>query len=90
MERPKRAATKVTDFQRYHLSGDLNNALQGRVDSRISQFEMADTAEELQCQLEEERQNSKQLKADAEIMKIRNEHELENWPRSNGRQPSNN
>ena len=45
MDRPKRAAAaKITDFRRYHLSGDLHDTLQGRVDNRITQFEMARAA----------------------------------------------
>ena len=75
MERPKRAATKVTDFRRYHLSGDLDTTLQGRVDSRVSQFEMAKTQEELQQQLEEQKAQSKRLFEEAELMRI--QHELE-------------
>ena len=64
MDRPKRAATKVTDFRRYHLSGDLDKQLQGWVDSRVIQFEMASPVEELQKELEEERGNSKKMMTD--------------------------
>ena len=64
MDRPKRAATKVTDFRRYHLSGDLDKQLQDRVDSRVTQFEMASTVEELQKELEKERENSKKMMTD--------------------------
>ena len=46
MDRPKRAATRVTDFRKYHLSGDLDQEVRGLVDNRVSQFEMT-TAEEL-------------------------------------------
>ena len=75
MERPKRAATKVTDFRKYHLSGDLDIALQGRVDDRVNQFEMAKIQEELQMQLEEERAQSKRMGEEAELMRI--QHELD-------------
>ena len=75
MDRPKRAATKVTDFRKYHLSGDLDTQLQGRVDSRVIQFEMAKTAEELKQQLEEERERSTKMMEDVEIRRI--QHELE-------------
>ena len=76
MDRPKwAAATKITDFQRYHLSGDLNQTLQGQVDTRIGQFEMSATQEELQQQLEEERAQSKQMMEEAELMKI--QHKLD-------------
>ena len=77
MDRPKRAATKVTDFRRYHLSGNLDEELKGRVDNRVSQFKMAQSAEELQRQLDEERESSRRLKEDAEIMWICNELEAE-------------
>ena len=74
MLRPKRAAaTKVTDFWKYHLSGDLDQTLQGRVDTRISQFEMAANPEDLQRQLEEEKEASKKLMEEAEYMKLQAE-----------------
>ena len=77
MDRSKRAATKVTDFFKYHLLGDLDTHLVGRVDDRIHQFEMSNTTEELQKQLEEERENSRRLQGDLEAMRIRNELEME-------------
>ena len=70
MDRPKRTASKVADFRKYHLSGDLDKTLQGRVDSRINQFEMPKSQEELQQQLEEEKENSKCLMEEMECMKI--------------------
>ena len=75
MDRPKRAATKVTDFRRYHLSGDLNEQLTGRVDTRINQFEMTTSADELRQQLEAEREASNKLQQEAEMLHI--QHELE-------------
>ena len=48
MDRPRWAATKVTDFRKYHLSGNLEDEVQGLVDTRVGQFEMAKTPEELQ------------------------------------------
>ena len=77
MDRPKRAATKVTDFRKYHLSGNLDEELQGKVDTRVNQFEMASTTEELQKQLEEACQSNKKRMEDVEVMKIRNELEVE-------------
>ena len=77
MDRPKRAATKVTDFRKYHLSGNLDEELQGRVDTRVNQFEMASTTEKLQKQLEEACQSNKKRIEDVEVMKIRNELEVE-------------
>ena len=75
MDRPKRVANKVSDYRKYHLSGDLDETLQGRVDTRVNQFEMAKSNEELQKQLEEERAQSKRIMDEMEHMKI--EHELE-------------
>ena len=78
MDRPKRAAaSKVTNFRKFHLSGDLDTEISGLVDTRINQFEMATTAEELQKQLEEEREQSRKLQEDAELLKIRNALEVE-------------
>ena len=68
MDRPKRAATKVTDFRKYHLSGNLDQELQGRVDSRINQFEMSTNTDDLERELEEAREHSCKLKEDAETM----------------------
>ena len=73
MDRPRRAATKVTDFRRYHLSGDLDQEVRGLVDSRVEQFEMSLTTEQLKQQLDEEREASKKLQEDLEQMKIQNE-----------------
>ena len=76
MERPKCAATKVTDFRQYHLSGDLDNTIKGLVDNRVSQFEMA-TMEELKQKLEEEKEQSRKMQEEAEVQRIQNELELE-------------
>ena len=76
MERPKRAASKVSDFRRYHLSGNLDKELQGCVGARISQYEMS-TPEELQQQLQDAEENSKKMQQDVEAMQIRNKIDLE-------------
>ena len=67
MDRPKRAATKVTNFCTLHRSGD----------PAIQEEEMVQTAEELQQQLEQEKEQSRKLMEDAELMKLRNELETE-------------
>ena len=77
MARPRRAASKITDFRRYHLSGDLDQEVHGLVDSRVTHFEMTATAEELKQRLETERQNSKKLQEDAELTEIQNQLEIE-------------
>ena len=75
MDMPKRVANKVSDYRKYHLSGDLDETLQGTVDTRVNQFKMAKSNEELQKQLEEERAQSKCIMDEMERMKI--EHKLE-------------
>ena len=39
MERPKRTASKVTNYRTYHLSGDLDQTLQGKVGQVVNTFE---------------------------------------------------
>ena len=75
MDRPKWTAARVTDYRHYHLSGDLSQHLQGRVDSRITQFEMA--SEELKQQLEAEKEASEKLQEEAELMQIKHDLETE-------------
>ena len=77
MDRPKRAATKVTDFRQYHLSGELDEHLKGQVDNTIRHFEMAGAAEDLKKKLEEEKEQSRRLQEEAEILKIQSELESE-------------
>ena len=77
MDRAKRVATKVTDFRKYHLSGDLGETLRGRVNSHVTQYEMASEAEILSKELEEAKANYKKMMEEAEIMKIRNKLEIE-------------
>ena len=77
MDRPKRAATKVTDFRKFHLSGDLNEQLQGRVDTRVTQFKMASTLEELRQQLENSKEKSRKMQQEAEMLRIQQEPEAE-------------
>ena len=82
MDRPKRAAAmKITDFRHYHLSGDLNTELAGRVDTHISQFESTMSTEELRKQLEEDREAGRKVQEDMECMKIQNEIETERLKR---------
>ena len=39
MDRPKRSASKVTNFRTFHLSGDLDTSLQGKVGQVVNAFE---------------------------------------------------
>ena len=87
MDRPKRAASKVGNYRHFHLSGDLNTSLQGKVDSVVDQFEALNmsqeaipegaTAEQLREMLEKSKASSAELEAEAEIMKLRNELEAQ-------------
>ena len=77
MERPKRAATKVTDFRRYHLSGNLEDEVHGLVGSRITQFSMSTAAEQLKAQIEAEKENSKRLEEEAQVAELQHQLELE-------------
>ena len=77
MDRPKRAAaSKVSNFRTFHLSGDLNQEIKGLVDARIEQFDMTST-EDLRIQLEQEREDNRKLEENVEQAKILNELEIE-------------
>ena len=87
MDRPKRAASKVTDYRKYHLSGDLNISLSGRVESVVGQFEertmsqltIPDNAstEELKQLVELSKANSQQRLEEMEQLRLRNELEAQ-------------
>ena len=71
MDRPKRAASKVSDYRTYHLSGDLDKTLQGRVEQVIHTLEVSqDTdmsdAEKLQRELDEKKAANKLAAQQAE------------------------
>ena len=87
MDRKKRSASKVTDYRKFHLSGDLDQVVQGKVSDTIKRLEntyegtnMSEeeaTPEQLQEMLREQKQNSDKLQQQVEAMKIRNELEAE-------------
>ena len=81
MDRQHRAASKVTDYRKYHLSGDLDQVLQGRVSGAVTLFENTDTAtmslcpisedatpEQLQEMLTKQKSNSAKLQQQVEAM----------------------
>ena len=76
MDRPKRAATKVTNFRTFHLSGDLDDQVKGLVDTRIEQFNMS-SSKELKQQLELEKESNRKLEEEAEYTCIQHEIEVE-------------
>ena len=89
MDRQRRSASRVTDYRKYHLSGDLDQVLQGRVSNSIDRLEkfhlgamdnhdIEDSSpEELQELLKEQKESSSKLQQQVEAMKLRNELEAE-------------
>ena len=90
MDRQRRSASKVTDYRKYHLSGDLEQTLQGKVSGTVELLEgplqttMATspvkedaTPEELQELLKEHKDNSARLQQQVEALRLRNELEAE-------------
>ena len=77
MNRPKRAAAKITDYRHYHLSGDLDTTLQGRVGTWVTQFEMATPQDDLIKELEVEKENSRKLQEELENTRLQSEIENE-------------
>ena len=92
MDRPKRSNYRV-DYRRYHLSGDLDKTLQGKVGAAIDQFEEANitntcemsqavipedaTTAQLQEILGKNREASSLMESQLEQLRIRNEIEAE-------------
>ena len=90
MERPpRRQASKVANYRRYHLSGDLDKVVQGIVSDQVSRLEHNDNMAEPMI-AEEENQNkelteavqaqrdrSARLQLQVENMKLRNEIEAQ-------------
>ena len=87
MDGQKRSTSKVTDYRKFHLLGDLDQVVQGRVSSTIDKLEsitkhsnMEDdnaTSEQLQELLKEQKETSSKLQQQVKAMKIRNELEAE-------------
>ena len=83
MDQKRHAASKVTDFQRYHLSGDLDQELEGRVSSVRLQFEMAveipegASPEELQKLLDDQQKEADRLQQEMIQLELRNKIEAE-------------
>ena len=88
MDRQRRAASKVTDYRKYHLSGDLNEVIQGKVSETIHRLESSTimdsttvkesaTADQLQDMLKEQKANSSRLQQQVKEMQLRNDLEVE-------------
>ena len=61
MDRPKRSATKVANYRTFHLSGDLDETLQGKVSQTISNFEENLNLETTQEEIEGEPSTNKNM-----------------------------
>ena len=89
MDRQRRSASKITDYRRYHLSGDLEHVVQGKVSGAVELLERTDKSvmendnieesspEELQDLIREQKENSARLQQQVETMRLRNELEAE-------------
>lgn len=89
MDRQRRSASKITDYRKFHLAGDLEQVVQGKVSETIERLEATDsimntpsvgeeeTAEQLEQLLKEQRESSARLQQQAETMKLRNALEVE-------------
>ena len=74
MERPPRlGASKVSDFQRYHLSGELKELVQGKVGTTVSRWEGIHTAGQADSHMENPQEAQGQLKAELEQRQIQRE-----------------
>ena len=68
MERPKQAATKVRDYRKYHLSGDLDKHIRGKVGQVVSQIEEMSTQQELEQKLEAQTEATRKLELEVAEM----------------------
>ena len=84
MDRPKRAASKVTDYRKYHLSGDLDKVLEGKVTQAIGNWEHQDnmaalgenaTADEIRQALEAQQKEEEQRQSELQKALLRNQFE---------------
>ena len=87
MDRQCRAASKITNYRKYHLSGDLDKVVQGRVSGVVEQLENTTdmeepslkeaTTEQLQELLQQQKDTSTKIQQQVEAMKLKNELEAE-------------
>ena len=87
---PRRSALKVQNFRHYHLSGDLEEVVQGKVSEAVNRWEdtcvsgtYLDTMDEetqhadLQAQVKEQKDKSARMQLEVQNMKLQNELEAE-------------
>ena len=83
MDRAKRSVNRVTNFHTFHDCSTFTSHTQSlqvashTLSPQLQTSVMAQSAEELRQQLEEQKEHSLKLVEDAELMKIRNELEVE-------------
>ena len=87
MERNKRAVPRITNYRKFHLSGDLEEVISGIVEQSVNRLEpprttamatpQEHTADNLRQQLEEQKQQSQRMQEQMETMRLRNELESE-------------
>ena len=84
MERPKCNATKIQDYRKYHLSGDLDNTLQGKVGEVVNWWEhkatMADlpddaSAEQIKEALVKQKEEEERRQTELETLTLQGEYE---------------
>ena len=83
MDRPQcKAASKVSDYRKYHLSGDLDKQVQGKVGEKINAIEnttMAHleelTADQLEQKLQAEREEADKLQEQVKLHQLRQQVE---------------
>ena len=76
MERSKRSASKVGNYRKFHLSGELGDQLQGKVGQLVNTIEDMASHPELEQELEVQTEARKALEAQAEEMKLKHEMQV--------------
>ena len=83
MERTRCTVARITDYRRYHLSGDLEQVVHGKVEATIHQLEMSQqpideaAPEQLKSKLELEKEHTEKLQQQVQAMELRNALERE-------------
>ena len=86
MDRQRWTATRVTNYRKFHLSGDLDQVVQGKVSGAVELLETTMSCtpvkedailEELQEQIKEQKEHSAKLQQQVENMKLCQELEAE-------------
>ena len=85
MDRPKCTVSRVADYRRYHLSGDLEEMVQGKVIQAINKLSLSEqqnngmveeSHSDLTSLVESQNENNLKLQGQVEEMKLRNQLEV--------------